>query len=364
MTDTTSNLYTSLSVTDADESQVLITGEIPADIALSYKQKALKSLGRTASLDGFRPGKVPEDVIEKRLGEQAVWNEIASLAISEAYPQMVAEKELNVVGNPAITITKLAPGNPIGFSITVGVMPNFTLPDYKAAAKEALAGVTETDEVTDADIEAAIQSIRQNHAHAKWHRDHPDDHSHSHDIPEENLPIVDDAFAQTLGGFQTVNDLKEALKGQVKSEKEYKLKETRRQAIAEKLVEKTPFAVPPIFIQSELNKMTSEFESTIGRMGIDPVDYLTKIGKTIEGLHAEWRPEAKKRAQLQLIINKIGAEEKVEIDQERLKREAEHIIEHYPEANPANVHAYVETMLSNNKVFEILESVAIPKTDK
>ena len=83
MTDT-NPLYTSLSVSDADESQVVITGEIPVEAALTYKRQALKSLGANASVDGFRPGKMPEEMIEKRMGEERVWNEIASFAVSDA----------------------------------------------------------------------------------------------------------------------------------------------------------------------------------------------------------------------------------------------------------------------------------------
>ena len=354
MTDT-NPLYTSLSVSDADESQVVITGEIPVEAALTYKRQALKSLGANASVDGFRPGKMPEEMIEKRMGEERVWNEIASFAVSDAYPKIVVEKSLKPVGRPQITLTKLVPGNPIGGSMTVGIMPEMTFPDYAAVSKKAIASVTETEEVTDADIDEALLSIRKNHAHAKWHQDNPDTHGHDHDIPETDLPEMNDDFAKTIGDFATVADLKIALKTQVASEKKYKLKEKRRVSIADALVGKTPFAVPPIFIESELGKMTAEFEGNVRRMGIDPMEYLAKVEKTVDQLHAEWRPEAKKRAQLQIIINAIAEKEKVEIDQKQFDREVAHIMEHYSDAKLENVKAYVETMLTNNRVFEILE---------
>ena len=166
---------------------------------------------------------------------------------------------------------------------------------------------------------------------------------------------MNDDFAKTIGDFATVADLKIALKTQVASEKKYKLKEKRRVSIADALVGKTPFAVPPIFIESELGKMTAEFEGNVRRMGIDPMEYLAKVEKTVDQLHAEWRPEAKKRAQLQIIINAIAEKEKVEIDQKQFDREVAHIMEHYSDAKLENVKAYVETMLTNNRVFEILE---------
>jgi FKBP-type peptidyl-prolyl cis-trans isomerase (trigger factor) len=348
--------YPSHAVSPSDDSQVTITGEIPVTIVEQHRPKALSRLGRNVAIDGFRPGKVPPAVLAERLGEIAVWNEMASSAIAEAYPILIAHHQLRIVGNPHISITKLAPGNPVGFSITTGVMPEISLPDYRALATAAITESSDSLTVTEAEVTEAIESIRQNHAHAKWHREHPEDHSHDHpEFTEADLPVFDETFVQSLGGFKTIPEFTEALTKQIYSSKEQRQHEKQRAAIAESLIQATSFGVPPVFLEAELNKMTAEFESTVGRMGLSMSDYLSKIDKDIATLRTEWRAEAKKRAQLQLILNAIADKESVTLDEKAVAREVAHILEHYPDAREENVQGYVETMMTNQKVFELLE---------
>jgi FKBP-type peptidyl-prolyl cis-trans isomerase (trigger factor) len=295
--------------------------------------------------------------LEERLGEGAIWNEIAGLAISDAYPKIVEGKNLRIVGRPEVTITKLAPGNPIGFTITVGLMPDVVLPEYRAIAADALLKADESLEVGEAELAEAIRTIRENHAHAKWHHDHPEDHSHNHqEWKEEDLPAFDEAFVRSLGGFKTVAEFTDALKNQIATGKIQRLKEKKRVAVADALIAATPFPVPPVFVESELNKMTAEFETTVGRMGMTVDEYLSKAEKDVATLRNEWRAEAKKRAQLQVILNAIAEKEAIALDEDKVAREIAHITEHFPDANPGNVRAYVETMFTNQKVFELLES--------
>lgn len=350
-----SDYYSNITIEQKEDSQLCITGEIPVERAHTYRDRAIARLGQDASIPGFRKGKVPPSMIAERLGEATIWNEIASLALADAYPNIIEEEKLNVVGRPQITITKLAPENPIGFSIAVSVLPEFTLPDYAKVAKDALSSVTDSEEISDGEIQKTIKTVRENHAHAQWHQDHPDDHSHDHEIKEGDLPVFDDAFVQSLGNFPTTSDFTEAIKRQLASEKSRTLMEKRRMAIAEALVEKTPFAVPLPFVESELNKMTAEFESSIGRMGMSVDEYLKHAEKDIASIRNEWKAEATKRAKLQIIVGKIAKEEGIEPDKEKLGREIAHIKEHYPDADPENVQAYVETLLITQAVFEFLE---------
>ncbi|PSO46724.1 MAG: hypothetical protein BRC24_00475 [Parcubacteria group bacterium SW_4_46_8] len=77
---------------------------------------------------------------------------------------------------------------------------------------------------------------------------------------------------------------------------------------------------------------------------------------TLTRLREEWRTDAEKQAKIQLVLNKIAAEEEIEPDEEELKKEVDAIKDEYESADEQQVRTYVATMLRNEKVFELLES--------
>lgn len=118
------------------DSEVELAGELPAETLLKFRPVALTKLGAEIKLPGFRPGQVPEAILEKQLGEERILWQMAELALKEWYPKIIEEQKLDPIGRPEIIITKLASGNPLGFKIKTALAPNFTLPDYQAIAKE------------------------------------------------------------------------------------------------------------------------------------------------------------------------------------------------------------------------------------
>lgn len=116
-------------------SEIEITGEISADIFGSYRNEAIKELANEVKIDGFRDGKVPEDVLIKHIGDEAVLHRMALLALKKEYPKIINEHKIKAIGRPEIAITKMAKDNPLGFKIHLFVLPEIKLPDYKAIAK-------------------------------------------------------------------------------------------------------------------------------------------------------------------------------------------------------------------------------------
>src|SRR3989344_1586905 len=97
--------------------------------------------------------------------------------------------------------------------------------------------------------------------------------------------------------------------------REYLAKDKRRGRLIEALLEKSSLSVPRIFIESELEKIMSQMREDVKRFGMEFEDYLKQTNKTEEGVRNEFREQAKKRAQLQLLLNKIAHEEKLEADE-------------------------------------------------
>ena len=65
----------------------------------------------------------------------SILGEAAEEALNEVYPSIIESEKLFVMGQPEVAITKLAKGNPLGFKITVAILPEFKLPDYKKNCK-------------------------------------------------------------------------------------------------------------------------------------------------------------------------------------------------------------------------------------
>jgi trigger factor len=92
-------------------------------------------------------------------------------------------------------------------------------------------------------------------------------------------------------------------------------------------------------------------------MGVKMDDYLKHSKKTIEEIRKDCEPHAEKKAKLQLILNAIAGAEKIKPDQKEIDEEVNHIVEHYKDADRERAAIYAETVLTNEKVFEMLEGV-------
>ena len=111
-------------------------------------------------------------------------------------------------------------------------------------------------------------------------------------------------------------------------------------------------------IESELHRTEAQFSADIERMGIKIDDYLKHAGKSMEDIRKEWRPHAEKKAKLQLILNAIAVAENVKPDKKEVEEEVDHILEHYKDADREHAAVYAETVLTNEKVFQFLESTS------
>ncbi len=127
-------------------SEVEIIGEISAEIFMSGRNEALKEFSESVELKGFRKGKIPENILINRVGNDALLEKMAVIALEKEYPKIINEHKIRAIGRPEITLTKLAENNPLGFKIKTSVLPEITLPDYKSIAKKIMAKKEEVPE--------------------------------------------------------------------------------------------------------------------------------------------------------------------------------------------------------------------------
>lgn len=119
-----------VTIEDAGPSRKKLTFQVPAEVVDAKLETALATVMHEAQLPGFRKGRVPRRLIEKRFGD-AVRNEAKNELVSSVYGDAVREHELKVIGNPEIGSfedIEMTSGKPMNFAVEVEVLPEFDLP--------------------------------------------------------------------------------------------------------------------------------------------------------------------------------------------------------------------------------------------
>ncbi|OHA58842.1 MAG: hypothetical protein A2571_00450 [Candidatus Vogelbacteria bacterium RIFOXYD1_FULL_44_32] len=338
-----------VTITKLPASEIEITGEIPVDIFMAGWSDALKRLGAKAEIPGFRPGHVPEKILNEKIGDDRILLEMAEEALQKTYPEIIVTHKIEAIGEPEITITKIAKDNPLGFKIKTAVLPEFTLPDYQKIIKEIGAKHPDESEVADEEVEKAVEEIRQIRARE------------SNDPTAKDLPEVNEDFVKKLGDFSSVADFKTKLKANISADKKNKSQEKRHLAIIEAIGLKSNLAIPKLLIDNELNKMLAEMRSQIERMGLKFDDYLIHLKKTTDELKQGWQEDAVKRVRFGLVVRKLAEAEKIKPDHDTVHAEIKHILEHNPELKGEvaedRIHAYVENVMTSDLVMKFLDGV-------
>jgi len=344
-------------ITNLPDSEIEIEAELAWDHFLPYRSKTLNDLKKTVEIKGFRPGHTPDDVLAKHVGEGTLLQEAAKDAVAETYGKIIEEEKIRVIGFPDVKVTKLAEGNPLGFTARVSVVPEFTLPDYKKIASAIMSKKEDVIEVTEKDLTAAIDEIRLNIARAEHDHKHKTGEPHEHVESDKDLPLppVTDEFVSMIGNFKNVDDFKTKIKDGLLKEKTMLARDKRRGMIGEELIKKTKLETPKTLIEHELEKIDLRFKLDVERMGLKIEDYLKHIKKSADELKKEWLPDAKKRATLQLIVSTIANQEKLFPTAEEIAAETEILMKEHKGATRDRVESYVTLVLANEKVFDFLE---------
>ena len=145
------------SVTELPESRVRVDAEVPADEVERKLQQAARKLGGQLRIPGFRKGKVPPPVVMRRLGREAVFDEALRSSLSEWYVDAIDTAGIAPIGEPDINFAEDVPGQgePLAFSIEIGVRPTAKLGEYKGLE----VGRREPT-VADADVDAELERLR------------------------------------------------------------------------------------------------------------------------------------------------------------------------------------------------------------
>jgi trigger factor len=141
---------------DLEKSQVELAIILEFDEFKPYIEKGAQHVSEHVKIEGFRPGKVPYEILKQKVGEISILEEAAHIAIRKTIDDVFA-KELagrQPVGQPSVEITKLAPENPLEYKVVISLLPTVALGKYKDLKIER-----EKPEVNDEDLNKTIKEI-------------------------------------------------------------------------------------------------------------------------------------------------------------------------------------------------------------
>ncbi|MEM7734258.1 MAG: trigger factor [Deinococcota bacterium] len=132
--------------------------EIPADDVSQAYKTILREIARQVKIPGFRPGKAPRNIIEARVGKDAIQDEVRSALVEQFYPRAIKQLELNPI---QINIDKVDPieGEAYVFEVNAELYPEVALPDVQEIVID-----TEVPTVSDDMVADAVSQIQDENA--------------------------------------------------------------------------------------------------------------------------------------------------------------------------------------------------------
>src|SRR4030042_3692973 len=133
--------------------QVQLNIEMEEEEVEQYKDKAYKNLVNRISVPGFRKGKTPKTILENLIGKDTILQEAIEGMIPEVYNKALEQEKIVAIARPHIELLQT---QPVTFKAIVPLLPEVTLGNYKDIRIEYA-----LPEITDADIDGALQQIQQ-----------------------------------------------------------------------------------------------------------------------------------------------------------------------------------------------------------
>jgi trigger factor len=140
------------------ENTVKLEVEIPAEEVRAKAAEVYAEVSRTVKVPGFRKGKVPRRILERDYASHVLQTVVDEL-VPLAFERTAQELGVEAVASPRYDVKEVSAEGPISFTAEVAVFPEIELPDYSGFVVKR-----DRHEVTDQDVEAALENLRQAHA--------------------------------------------------------------------------------------------------------------------------------------------------------------------------------------------------------
>jgi trigger factor len=370
----------STSVTELPESRVRVEAEVPPEEVERRIAQAARALGRNMRVPGFRAGKAPAPVVIQRVGREAVLDEAVRDSIGAWYTAAIDDAAIVPVGEPELDMGALpGQGQPLTFSIEIGVRPAAELGEYKGlevGKREAGA----SDEQVESEVEALreragrLETVARKAATGDFvvmdyrgtldgepfaggeGRDQmvelgsgrlvpgfeeqlagatageqrtvrvtfPDDYGADElagreaefavnvkEVKAKELPPVDDELA-TEAGFDTLEELREDIRGRLAEADEQRIEAEFREAVLDSAVANANVDVPVPLVEARSRELWDQMMHSLAHQGISKDMYLQISGRSEEQIVTEGKPDAERQLKREAVLAAVVAAESIE----------------------------------------------------
>ena len=152
----------------SDASKGTLTFEIDVDTINKGIDEAFVETRKKITVPGFRKGRVPRQIFNQMYGEESLYQDALNKVLPDAYNEAVKETNIQPVDQPKIDIKSMEKGQPWVLTAEVDVMPEVKLGEYKGMEVPA-----QDTTVTDADVDDALETKRQQQAELVLKEDKP-----------------------------------------------------------------------------------------------------------------------------------------------------------------------------------------------
>ena len=357
----------------------VVVDEAEIDSALD---SAVRSIGSSARIPGFRPGKVPRRVLEARMGgATALRAEALREALPDFYAKAVVDTEVDPIAPPEIDITEGEESGPVHFAAIVEVRPKVNVAGY-----DGLTTTIPSPFVNDADVAGQIDRLRENDGELidvtrpilngdlvtldlKGTDEEGNEVAQADDylyevgsgvvipeldeallglkagadlevsgtpaggtliafsivvtaVKEKKLPEVSDAWAEENSEFSTVAELEADLRERIGRMKvvqaQMSLRESTLGALAELVNEDE---VPDVLIDAEVNERLHDLGHRLESQNMSIEQFLSATGQSGDQLVLSLRTDATKAVKVDLALRAVASAENLDVSSEELEEE-------------------------------------------
>jgi trigger factor len=372
--------------------------EIPAEEVTKATEKVAKDFAKIARVPGFRPGKAPISLIKKRFASD-IKGEVLQTLVPEHVEKAVAEQKLTPVSQPQVDKLEYNEGQPLKFRASFEVLPEFSLGNYKnleiempemnitdesvsntlaemqqrAATFAPVEGrAVQNDDFVQVKLhgtpdgdgeplqaesvlchvgaEETMEPFNENLRGANV-GDHKDfDVEYPADYPDaklsgkkfhysvdvlgiktKKLPELNDEFAKDVSDATSLDELKKKVRDGLEHERDHRQKDLQREKIIAELVKLHDFPVPESLVEHQMDVRLERVVRSLAQQGVDPravnIDWVS--------LRKRQEERAKDDVKAELVIDRIATEEKIDVTDEELQHELEHMASHSGESAEA-----------------------------
>jgi trigger factor len=383
-----------------EKSQIEITFELTEEEFKHFIDHALDNFKKHVKVDGFRPGQAPNKLVQDKIKPESLLMEAGDIAVREIYAKYILENKLEPVGNPEVSIVKIAQGSPFEFKATITVLPDVELPDYKEIARAvkgkdiAVAEEEIQDSINYLQKTRAKMSLKNGPAELKdfveitYQSKEIENNKEIKDqfilgeggfmkgfedgivgmkageekdvkvklrekdanfkikmisVQKMELPEINDEFAKQLGGFSALVALKTSIKDGILAEKTEAEKQRRRGEILERIAEKSLFEMPVAMVEYEQQRLLEDLKNKITHnIKITFEEYLASVKKTEAEIKETYQKEAEKRLRGFLVLRQLGKKENIEVSEKELEEEVEKALKNYYQEHAGHDHGEID----------------------